>query len=69
MAKDQQLVDRIKSAVETINQCSEQLAANNVFVYLRIPSKTSSHKGDQVELYDIILHKSLLKELADNDSK
>lgn len=69
MPKDQQLIDRIKAAVETINQCSDQLAANDIYVYLRTTSKKTSLQGDNVELYDVILHKSLLKEPADNDSQ
>lgn len=66
MAKDQQLIDRIKSAVETINQCSDQLASNNIFVYMKVMSR-DSNKGDRIELYDAILHKSLLKEPDENN--
>jgi hypothetical protein len=69
MPKDQQLIDRVKSAIETINQCSDQLAANDIFLYIRTVSKKTSYEGDHIELYDVILHKSLLKEPANNDSQ
>ncbi len=69
MGKEQKLIEQLKKAVEDLNQCSSRLAESDIFVYLRIKSRDNNRQGDQIEINDVILHKSLLKEPADNDSQ
>lgn len=58
----QELIDRLKSAIETVNECSSRLAQENIFAHIGTKSKVKPLQGDNIELRDVILHKSLISE-------
>ena len=57
------LIQQLKDAVEAVNTCSAELEKEDIFVHMRSATGVSN-RGDRIELYGLILHKSLL----DNDS-
>lgn len=67
MDKEQKLIERLKQAVDELNQCSSLLAESDIFVYLKMKSRDDNKQSHEIEVANIILHKSLL-EKSKNDS-
>lgn len=67
MTKEERLIQRLVGAIAEVNECSGLLAKENIYVHIMHLGR-EAHGGDQIELRDVLLHKSLLKEKL-NDSK
>lgn len=67
MTKEQRLIQRLAEAVAEVNECSELLSKENIYVHIMHLGR-EAHSGDRIELRDVLLHKSLLREKL-NDSK
>lgn len=61
------LISQLKSAIDTVNRCSEALAKEHVYVYLKVTP--GSDRSDRIEISDVILHQSLLNDKEDNDAE
>lgn len=55
---EEELIETLKAAIDAVNLCSEELSKQDIFVYIR-PASRASNQGDRIELYDIVLHRSL----------
>lgn len=60
----QSLIEQLKLSIDSVNECSKQLSQQQIFVYLKQKNRELGF-GDQIELHDVILHKSLIKEGLD----
>lgn len=58
-SSDQDLIDQLRAAIQEVNRCSEQLAKERIFAYFRLMTR-GPDQGDRIEMYDLILYKSLL---------
>lgn len=61
------LIGQLKSAIDTVNRCSEALAKDSVYIYLK--TTPGPDRSDRIELSDIILHQSLLNDKDENDAE
>lgn len=72
VTKEKRLIQRLKKAIAEVNECSNLLAKDNIYANIKHLGREESG-GEQIELHDVLLFKSLLKEKSplkeNHDSK